>query len=427
LYKQYLQQQQEENQKELDFKLHIKQQSVTLQTRIYFDTILGEPIRESENILKEREKLLAFSKNPQYPNTESEIKKFLKNVEQGRFHYIGFAVSHGYESLDYQDPDTGNTAMHIACRLGFPLVVEELLKYKASPDMKNKLGNYPVHEAWMFWDTENPYRSKEQREDQEKRTCEILLALFSYGGFVDAQDLSLQTPLHIAARLGPTRAVKILLTFQADLTLETKGRHQQAVSIAEEFRQQESYKLLSSWDNIRNHFTHADFHVVWHKFLMDFEAVMNNHKPAEKILAELELSNNARHMGRESKVEGLIIDDPLLQSAFMLARAEKNTLPPKPWEPGWKKYVKSVPVRTATSDLESKLDLLKNKVVIDETKKIKYKEPTQLEIRRDMLPDRELPLSWEDRYHQRTAEGSEINEENEIDGIISEMGQSQVN
>ena len=392
-----------------------------LQTKVYFENVLGEPIRESENILKEREKILEFTQHPTYNDSLAEIKKFIKNVEQGRYHYVGFAVSHGFESIDYQDPETGNAAMHIACRLGFPEVVEELLKYKACPDMKNKLGNYPVHEAWMFWETENPLRTKEKREDQERRTCEILLKLFSYGAFVDAQDLNLQTALHIAARLGPTRAVKIILTFQADITIRTKTGHN-ATQLAEEFHQTESFRLLSSWDNIRPHFTHADFHVVWHKFLQDYEAVMNSHKPAQQILAELELSNNARHMGRDSKLSGLIIDDPLLQSAFLLARAEKNSLPPKPWEPGWKRYVKSIPIKPAANSLEGKLDLLKPKVVINEKLKSKYKEPSAVEIRRNMLPERELPLTWDERYNQ-----PKIDEEDDTNGQqddVSEMGNS---
>eukprot|EP01040_Poterioochromonas_malhamensis_P001219 gene1219-1293_t len=395
-YHQYVQDVRDQKQKELDLKLLIKQQSVGLQTRVYFDTILGEPIKEAEKILEERDKIYQFTIHPTYKDSPQEIKKFLKNVEQGRFHYVGFAVSHGFESIDYQDPDSGNTAMHLACRLGHPLVVEELLKYNASADMKNALGNYPVHEAWMFWSTAS-LRTKEERLDQEKRTCEILLALFSYGGFIDAVDLNQQTALHIAARLGPTKAVKLLLTFRANTELRTKDG-QTATDIAEEFRQIESYKLLSSWETIRTTFTHTDYHVVWHKFLQDFEVVMNHHKPAHAILSELELANNARHMGREARSEDVLIDDPLLQSAFLLSRAERNTLPPKPWEKGWKRYVKSMPVTSSTSGLEERLESLKNKQALAEKIKSKVKEPSAADIRRNMLPQRELPLTWSDRY-----------------------------
>eukprot|EP00975_Prorocentrum_lima_P038340 8057548-Prorocentrum_lima.AAC.1 len=51
-------------------------------------------------------------------------------------------------------------------------------------------------------------RTREKRLEQEKRTCRLLLALLSYGAFVDAADLNGQTALHIACRLGPIQAVK---------------------------------------------------------------------------------------------------------------------------------------------------------------------------------------------------------------------------
>ena len=124
-YHKHAQEVRDQQQKALDFKLLVKQQSVELQTKVYFDTILGEPIKEAEKILEERDKIYEFTVNPTYKDSPQEIKKFLKNIELGRYHYVGFAVSHGFESIDYQDPETGNTAMHMACRLGYPLVVEE--------------------------------------------------------------------------------------------------------------------------------------------------------------------------------------------------------------------------------------------------------------------------------------------------------------
>jgi hypothetical protein len=428
LYDDYIKETSNKKDKDLQFKLQIKQQSVELQTRVYFDTILGEPIRETEKVLAEREKILDFTKDPYWNNSDSEIKKFLKNVELGRAHYIGYAVSHGYESIDYQDPDTGNTAMHNACRLGLVNVVEELLKYNACPDIKNKLGNYPIHECWRFWKTENLYRTKEERLEDEKKTCQILVTIFSYGGFVDACDLNGQTPLHIAARLGPTKAVKIILTFQADWNLTTtKPMKLLPKEIAKEFHQNESYKLLNSWENIRNTFIHTDFHIVWHGFLKDYQAIMNNSKSSSTILAELELSNNARHMGRDNRTgEDVLIDDPLLQAAFIASRNERNSLPPKPWEKGWKRYVKSFPIVTKASKLENRLDQLKGKITIDENKnmKMKLKEPTAVEIRREMLPDRPTPLTWKERYENQPI--LEVEEEGNNEEVAGEKKIEQI-
>ena len=47
-----------------------------------------------------------------------DIARFLKNVVDGKHQYIGFAIIQGYKSIDYQDPSSGNTALHMAVRLG---------------------------------------------------------------------------------------------------------------------------------------------------------------------------------------------------------------------------------------------------------------------------------------------------------------------
>lgn len=83
--------------------------------------------------------------------------------------------------------------------------VEELLKYKVDPDLKNKLGYSAAHEAWSFWKKKmvgDRCRTKEEREQQEETTCQLLYHLFAYDAFIDAQDIEGNTVLHIACRLG---------------------------------------------------------------------------------------------------------------------------------------------------------------------------------------------------------------------------------
>ncbi len=83
--------------------------------------------------------------------------------------------------------------------------VEELLKYKADPDVKNKLGYLPIHGAWQFWKKKrvgDRYRTKEEREKQEDDTYAILKHILSYNAYVDAQDIFGNTALHMACRLG---------------------------------------------------------------------------------------------------------------------------------------------------------------------------------------------------------------------------------
>ncbi len=80
------------------------------------------------------------------------------------------------------------------------------------------LGDRPLHLCWAFWDT-SPLRPQAQRLQQEDTTCRLLLTLLRYGTCPDSADQRGETALHLACRRGPTRAVKILLSFKADLLL----------------------------------------------------------------------------------------------------------------------------------------------------------------------------------------------------------------
>ena len=152
--------------------------------------------------------------------------------------------------------------------------MEELLRHQADADVKNRLGNHPVHEAWSFWQTlgEHPLRSQAQREAQEAATCSILEAVFSYGGFVDSTDQDGQTALHIACRRGPTRAVKLCLAFKAKAELRTHSHSHgrchsvRGVSgllpaeICVQFGQEESFRMVRAWARIAHYLVHLDFH-----------------------------------------------------------------------------------------------------------------------------------------------------------------------
>ena len=98
-------------------KLRVKSESAELNTQIYFDTLVGQPIAQAEEILRERDRLLhADPGAPQNPLRQ--IERYFKNIRLGRHHYVGYAASVGYASINYQDPQTGDTALHIAARMG---------------------------------------------------------------------------------------------------------------------------------------------------------------------------------------------------------------------------------------------------------------------------------------------------------------------
>lgn len=202
-------------------KLRVKSESATLNTKIYFDTILGQNITEAENILNEREEIL--KSEPDMPDSQKDIDRFLKNVKLNRHHYVGFAASNGFKSIDYTDYDFGNNALHHSVKLGHVETTEELLKYTIDMDCINRLGKRPIHECWAFWNTDR-LRTVEQRLAQEDKTCQLLLTLLKYGTCPDSVDQSKESALHIACRKGPTRAVKIILSFKANLLLRnSKG------------------------------------------------------------------------------------------------------------------------------------------------------------------------------------------------------------
>jgi hypothetical protein len=306
--------------------LRVKGESAEMNTRIYFDTIVGQPMEQAEAILNERENLL--HEVPVVLDSQKDVERFLKNISLGRHHYVGFAASAGFRSINYAETVFGNTALHIAVRKGHVTTTEELLKYKADMDVFNRLGNRPLHECWFFWQT-HANRTAEERIAQETTTCELLLKLLSYGACPDSQDQQGQTPLHIACRLGPTRAVKIILSFQANMKLQTRAGLT-AIDVALKHGHEESYKLLVAWEHISHQLVQVDFHGIWHRFLCDYSQVISSHKSAAAILAEIDMSCSVRHMERKGK-EGMVqIDDPLLRAAYDASRLCEKT--PKPWE-----------------------------------------------------------------------------------------------
>ena len=111
-----------------------------------------------------------------------------------------------------------------------------------------------------------------------------------------------------------------------------------ALDIALQFGQEEIYKLLEAWEHIKPHLLKLDFHAVWHKFLRDYEAVINDHKSAQVVLSEIAMSSNIRTIDR-GIMDGVRIDDPLLRSTCVAARGE--SLPLKPWDGlEWSEFVK---------------------------------------------------------------------------------------
>ena len=59
----------------------------------------------------------------------------------------------------------------------------------------------------------------------------------------------MQTPLHIAARLGTVHIAKIILGFKPDTEIKTK-EGDKAIDVARKFNRKDIYGMLNLWDMI---------------------------------------------------------------------------------------------------------------------------------------------------------------------------------
>ena len=233
----------------------------------------------------------------------------MKNVSQGRAHYVSFAVTTGYRSINWAASDQlGHTALHVAVTKGHVTTVEELLKYKADANLRSGIGNFPIHDAWVFWRSDC---SSAMRLEQEAKTTAILHLLLSYGANVDGPMNDGTTALHIAARLGPLSAVKELLGFKANHHARDHSGFT-PMGIAADHGNAEILRLLVFWDGIKKQMINVDFVVQWRHFLSDYEAVIASmDNSVENLMFELNMRENMRKQDQR-KLTGIRVDDPFL-------------------------------------------------------------------------------------------------------------------
>lgn len=381
----------------------IRKDLAKVSTRVAFSTTIGEPVKELEEI--QREKAREVNRNNQRAvDSEEDIKKFLKYIRLGRAHYVGYACSLGFRSINAVDESTGNTALHYAVQKGDVQCVEELLKYRAIPEIKNRLGNTPVHDAWIFWNNDR-YKAKEVRIEQEKKTIDILRLLFSYNCFVDAQDQNGNTPLHIAARLGPFKAALLILGFKAKHTILNYARESPS-DIAQKFKNADVLKILKFWPTFARAIVKSDFEIVWGKFISNNQAVISENLSAEDVIFQLTMASNLKKInrlknehdaaqdaeakeGEVPKTTGLVpIDDALWRKTYV--EGKNNEEIPKPWEAEWEFYVDERHGQGIVSPWEPPVDMKKtrNKLAALVEKKNKAKRAMELKGR---FPDRQTP------------------------------------
>lgn len=313
-------------------KLIIKDKMSKISSDVEMGLRVGVPMQKITDTIDKKQTVLHNTRV--CGDAKHEINRFYNSVCKGRYHYVGYAMTAGFESIDYQDPETGDTGLHVAVRNCDLLTVEELLKYKANPELKNNIGNYPIHDAWWFHNTNPVGRSKEERIDQENKTCEIIHKIFSYGGYPNVQDQSGNSPLHIAVRYGHLRAVLLILGFQANYCVLNEDGDSPIV-LAQKFHRHEILGILNGWVYIKTACVHADFTTLWKKFFEDYYQSMITTATAEAVLFDLDMESNNKALERNN-TSAYPIDDSLLREAYQRTKQQRITKVPLPWETDWK-------------------------------------------------------------------------------------------
>jgi len=395
-------------------RVKIKRESAAMRAQIEMDTMLGVPLDTIQQILTDKAENLKPTKR--IADTPREIATFFRNIKSGNWNYICYALTLGYKSINAQD-EQGNTPLQWAVRRGDLPTVKELLKFCAEPNFRNILGMSCQHEAWSFWKFHHN-RTKEERLEQETKTYDILHSMFTYGGFVDAQDANGETALHFACRLGPVKVVLLILGFKGNVGILTKERSTKSGEtignmsprdVAAYHGRTEIVQLLDAWERIRHQLILNDFVVVWRKFLKDYEAVITENKDGKQILFELNMEQKVagvfRDIERGGSIEkaGIPIDDAYMRQTLTESRAAAAP-GPKPWErSAWLDFVgrcedSGIEYHLTPEDRDARkikresdavmesLGVTKKKAVVAHVDKHLHMTPQ--ELARDKLPDR---------------------------------------
>ena len=349
---------------------------VDMGCRLDFNQNAGKSIEGIADTLQQKHEILRMPRIPS--DTKHQMKRFFESCCAGRSQYIGFAVTIGYREIDYQDPHTGDSGMHVTCRKGDLDTTEELLKYKANSDLKNRLGNYPLHECWAFHETNQVGRPKEVRLAQENKSSQLLHKILSYGGFVNVQDQAGNTALHMAVARNHLRAVLLLMGFKANPHLKNEYG-ESAVDFARRFRRHEIVGIFTLWEHIARAMVGNDFSIGWSHFMKDYTASISTEKAAEETCFDLNMEINIKRLDR-TKRTGYPIDDPLLVSAFADSRKDGDLHIPRPWEQEWRFFQKYC-------DDYGIVDPLLQLDMVDENGAYKKGKKKKAQLEREMLAE----------------------------------------
>jgi len=303
--------------------------------KAYINPILTQPLKEISTLLEEADTWVA--KPIPKGDTEREVKRWEKNMAKGNANYVGWAISSGFLAIDYQNPESGKHALHYAIMAGNVNQVEQLMKYKADSELRDRLGYFPINLCWSFWKN---HPQQAQKDPQEATTCAILMTMLSYGASPNRQQQDGNSPLHRAAQYGPLRALLMLMGFQADTKVRNKWG-QLPVDLARKYGKSEHVRIFGLWDMITEQMAQTDFQAIWKRFVKNVEEEISNKQTAKELLFELQVAEGMKKLDKADSRSEFKIDDTQMRHMKAEDVLYKINKVPKPWDKGWDQYVES--------------------------------------------------------------------------------------
>ena len=159
--------------------------------------------------------------------------------------------------LDEKDPDTYDTALHVACWAGYNEILEQLLPAGANPNVINKFYRTPLKQAVIRGNLEATkmllkYGARVDVEGetesaltwaQGERQFEIANLLIKANAKIDATVMPIQPTFFAAVVLGDAEAVKILIRHGAETQIRD-GRGHTALQLAKIYDHPEVMRVL---------------------------------------------------------------------------------------------------------------------------------------------------------------------------------------
>lgn len=193
--------------------------------------------------------------------------EFFIGIREGNVKRVESYLARSLVDVNQIDPRTsGQTALHVACSLHRPLVVNTLLRHGADANQKDSNGNAPVHLVWapMSRIDDNDHA---ERKQVLANILGIIRALASYGAALELRDAEGNSALHRGAREDAYAICSFLLEHVSDEHLVEENSKGQTCLDLTPSNTCDSYHLIRTWTLFKRHRRLAEFRKEWTAYL----------------------------------------------------------------------------------------------------------------------------------------------------------------